>query len=663
MLMSLCAETYWMNRKSPVRHLLLVITFLIGNPGLLVPAAEPTLVQSAGHNNGDLDRPYCTASFPSNNAAGNLIVVAVEIGATAADHPFISVHDTQGNTYHPATTQPTWRTNGGGSSAQIFYAPNIRPGPNTVTMSEPNAGGGSGAGNAFNQIAIHEYAGVCSASPLDVTAAATGVTTNSPFTVTSGSATTSVNGELVFGYGNTLSAFLAAGAGFTARQTNAGTSEDMVQALAGPVEATEINSANNTPYVMLMATFKPSPELTDGPVLPPQGNRTIPALTTVIVTNSAAEVITNPVTTSTILFNYTNRTALLADGWSFIATNNGMARDTEITNSADGGLVSYDQTLHPGAVRIPCDIGILLGLANNSRNTLFRNLSSNWVSLRLTLSFAPLTNYHQAYLVLYQDDANYVELGFGHNMDLSTGQMVRILREANGHLNYIFTDTIWYNSGPGSPPVTNITLRLDRSLNTGVINAFSSLDGTNWPFVGSFGQSFVHPRLAIWTGGSQIPYTNHLIACDFQQLDILMADPPPGFTYQLVDPPAGAAINTNGVITWTPTWAQRSTTNTIRTVVTDNREPPLSATNSFTVLVETNPPTVKIRSINVTNGIAIATWDSMANQTYRLQYQDTLCETNWQDVTPDAIATGLTTNGTNFVGDTVQRFYRVMWVP
>ena len=56
-------------------------------------------------------------------------------------------------------------------------------------------------------------------------------------------------------------------------------------------------------------------------------------------------------------------------------------------------------------------------------------------------------------------------------------------------------------------------------------------------------------------------------------------------SYQLLNPPAGAVIDTNGVITWTPSEAQGPSTNTITTVVTDIGVPPVSATNSFTVTV------------------------------------------------------------------------------
>ena len=56
-------------------------------------------------------------------------------------------------------------------------------------------------------------------------------------------------------------------------------------------------------------------------------------------------------------------------------------------------------------------------------------------------------------------------------------------------------------------------------------------------------------------------------------------------SYQLLNPPAGAAIGSAGTITWTPTEAQGPATYTLTTVVTDNGTPSLSATNSFTVTV------------------------------------------------------------------------------
>jgi hypothetical protein len=61
--------------------------------------------------------------------------------------------------------------------------------------------------------------------------------------------------------------------------------------------------------------------------------------------------------------------------------------------------------------------------------------------------------------------------------------------------------------------------------------------------------------------------------------------PPNNLTYSLVSPPAGATINSAGVITWTPSEAQGPSTNDFTTIVNDHGNPPFSATNSFTVTV------------------------------------------------------------------------------
>ncbi len=56
-------------------------------------------------------------------------------------------------------------------------------------------------------------------------------------------------------------------------------------------------------------------------------------------------------------------------------------------------------------------------------------------------------------------------------------------------------------------------------------------------------------------------------------------------SWTLLAPPAGAAISANGVIAWTPSEQQGSSTNEIVTVVRDNGTPSLSATNRFVVVV------------------------------------------------------------------------------
>src|SRR5262249_37010955 len=61
-------------------------------------------------------------------------------------------------------------------------------------------------------------------------------------------------------------------------------------------------------------------------------------------------------------------------------------------------------------------------------------------------------------------------------------------------------------------------------------------------------------------------------------------------TYQLINPPAGASIDGNGIITWTPTLGQSPSTNVFITVVTTtvnsgSGSSTISTTNSFLVIV------------------------------------------------------------------------------
>jgi len=63
-------------------------------------------------------------------------------------------------------------------------------------------------------------------------------------------------------------------------------------------------------------------------------------------------------------------------------------------------------------------------------------------------------------------------------------------------------------------------------------------------------------------------------------------------SYQLINPPAGMTIDSNGIITWTPTSSQSPSTNLVTTVVTATEvssagSSTISATNSFLVIVTT----------------------------------------------------------------------------
>ncbi|HXP80741.1 MAG TPA: hypothetical protein VN976_12620, partial [Verrucomicrobiae bacterium] len=88
-------------------------------------------------------------------------------------------------------------------------------------------------------------------------------------------------------------------------------------------------------------------------------------------------------------FTYPDRTSFLAAGWDFLAISAaGVTRNTEQTT---GAVVSYN--VAPGVLQIPVDSGDLWGTQNDSRNTVFRSVPSDWTSMRLSLSFAPTTSY------------------------------------------------------------------------------------------------------------------------------------------------------------------------------------------------------------------------------------------------------------------------------
>jgi hypothetical protein len=72
------------------------------------------------------------------------------------------------------------------------------------------------------------------------------------------------------------------------------------------------------------------------------------------------------------------------------------------------------------------------------------------------------------------------------------------------------------------------------------------------------------------------------------------------------------------------------------------------------------PPAPMILSLVVSNDMALVTWTSVSNVTYRLQYKSDLLSPTWVDVTPDVTATGTNAFQTNFIGTDPRRFYRVL---
>ncbi len=86
-------------------------------------------------------------------------------------------------------------------------------------------------------------------------------------------------------------------------------------------------------------------------------------------------------------------------------------------------------------------------------------------------------------------------------------------------------------------------------------------------------------------------------------------------------------ITTNGIIAWTPTLAQGGTTNIITTIVTDNGGPNLSATNSFSVIVN---PIPFISSVSFATNALTLHWFAPTNEQFNVQWTTNLAPViNW----------------------------------
>jgi hypothetical protein len=136
------------------------------------------------------------------------------------------------------------------------------------------------------------------------------------------------------------------------------------------------------------------------------------------------------------------------------------------------------------------------------------------------------------------------------------------------------------------------------------------------------------------------------------------SSPSATITYSLVNPPAGASIDTNGVITWTNATpsglAARFTT-----VATDNGTPSASATNTFTVFVL---PLPAISGITVTATNVVLSWSAPTNDQFNVQWTTNL-------LSPWNTFPGIVTSPTSAFNFTdtnlplVMKFYRLILLP
>jgi hypothetical protein len=203
------------------------------------------LIQSA--SNAASGVSSISVSFPANNTAGNLIIVALRMSTVTQG---ISLQDTAGNSYATAVHQTQ---DADGSQIYLLFAKNIASGPNSITVTFTGT-------NNHPWISAYEYSGLNNANPVDHTAQAQGFSA----VPSAGPAIVSTANELAFaelGLPATLfaSGTVSPGTGDTLLLQNTGTSraatEDAILASPGQFTGSfNLNSATN--WSLAVAVFK-----------------------------------------------------------------------------------------------------------------------------------------------------------------------------------------------------------------------------------------------------------------------------------------------------------------------------------------------------------------------------------------------------------------------
>lgn len=182
---------------------------------VLIPGtAHIALVQSKSAEGSSVKTVSVT--FGTSNNSGNLIVAFVRISSS---NQTVSLSDTLGNTYATAVSQVQAAD---GHQSFIFYAKNVRAGSNTVKAT-------FSATNNHPFVAVYEFSGLSTTSPLDQTASSQA---NDSASVTSPSRTTATANELLFsgvGFPYAWGGNVTAGSGYAINQQDTATSRSATE--------------------------------------------------------------------------------------------------------------------------------------------------------------------------------------------------------------------------------------------------------------------------------------------------------------------------------------------------------------------------------------------------------------------------------------------------
>jgi chitodextrinase len=181
-----------------------------------------------------------SVGFSNPTSAGNTIVAYVIWSNTNS----VALTDSRGDAFVGVGSPVIWA---GRYSAQVFYATGISGGAATVTATFRDAVG------VFGVMYIHEYSGISTVNPVDVTAAAAG----SSASMSSGGITTTSPNDLIFGAGVSDNTVTSTDPAFNVRSLAFGNiTEDRTAASVGSYAATATHYG--TDWGMQVVAFRPA---------------------------------------------------------------------------------------------------------------------------------------------------------------------------------------------------------------------------------------------------------------------------------------------------------------------------------------------------------------------------------------------------------------------
>jgi len=219
-----------------------LLLLFLATPAQAAWVEKNTKPGAAGSGN-----PWTIQAFSNALTPGTIILVSV--GSSA--NPIPTPTDTAGNTYLDCGAGEV-AVGGGGYYIQTFYALNTHTtASNQISFS--NSGGYTYWGVAS------EWSGNRSTSPIDVVSStANGITTSGNDNVTSGAATTTVDGELIYGWERSYGGAMALGTGFSWVYNSDYPAEYAIQSSAGSIAVTWTNTGGSgIHYGAIMTTIKP----------------------------------------------------------------------------------------------------------------------------------------------------------------------------------------------------------------------------------------------------------------------------------------------------------------------------------------------------------------------------------------------------------------------